>query len=168
MSKTPKILIISTFDLQGGAARAAYRLFSALRKNGADAKMVVRKKSDDNKDIIAVNKSIPSQTLAELRYLHDKLPLFFYRNREPVIFSTAVAGDNVIDIIEREKPDLVHLHWINRGFLKLSQLKSIKVPVLWSMHDMWPFTGGCHYNQECTNFLEGCGKCPILRSVKKK
>ena len=162
-----KVLIISTFDFNGGAARAAYRLHCGLRKFGVDSNMLVRQKSDDNPNIFSPNKNIPSQTIANLRYLLDKFPLRKYKNRENVIFSTATTGDKVIKMVQKIKPDIVHLHWFNRGFMHLKDFSSLGVPVVWSMHDMWPFTGGCHYDMFCKKYETECGSCPILKSAKQ-
>jgi len=40
-------------------------------------------------------------------------------------------------------------------------------PVIWTMHDMWPFTGGCNYSGNCERFMTGCGSCPQLNSKKQ-
>jgi glycosyltransferase involved in cell wall biosynthesis len=59
------------------------------------------------------------------------------------------------------------LFWINSGFMKIETLKKFKKPVVWTLHDMWPFTGGCHYDAECGRFKQACGKCPILSTGKE-
>jgi glycosyltransferase involved in cell wall biosynthesis len=40
-------------------------------------------------------------------------------------------------------------------------------PIVWTLHDMWPFTGGCHYDDECGKYAEDCGRCPVLQSDKE-
>jgi len=66
--------------------------------------------------------------------------------------------------IEKMQPDIVNLHWINGGFLGPRDVEKIKVPIVWTLHDMWPITGGCHYSYDCRNFEESCGNCPQLHS----
>mgnify|MGYP001396347527 CR=1 FL=1 len=61
-------------------------------------------------------------------------------------------------------PDIVHLHWIGSGFVPVSEIRKIKKPIIWTLHDMWAFTGGCHYSGDCTRFREQCGRCPQLGS----
>jgi glycosyltransferase involved in cell wall biosynthesis len=61
-------------------------------------------------------------------------------------------------------PDIVNLHWVCNGFVQIETLPKLKKPIFWTLQDMWAFTGGCHYNQECKRFVEGCGRCPQLSS----
>ena len=48
--------------------------------------------------------------------------------------------------------------------MRIEEIPSIEAPVVWSLHDMWPFTGGCHYSGECEKFLSTCNRCPLLKS----
>ena len=48
--------------------------------------------------------------------------------------------------------------------LKIEDIPKIRTPIVWSLHDMWAFTGGCHYTNECLNYLKGYGNCPVLSS----
>jgi glycosyltransferase involved in cell wall biosynthesis len=63
-------------------------------------------------------------------------------------------------------PDLLHLHWVGNGFIPIAALPRFGLPVVWTMHDMWPFTGGCHYADDCRRFTDACGHCPRLRSAR--
>ena len=60
--------------------------------------------------------------------------------------------------------DIVHLHWISFLADYPSFFGSIPnhVPIVWTLHDMNPFTGGCHYNNGCQNFKAACGNCPQI------
>ena len=40
-----------------------------------------------------------------------------------------------------------------------------ELPIVWTLHDMNPFTGGCHYSGDCGKFRESCGACPELQST---
>ena len=64
-------------------------------------------------------------------------------------------------------PDIVHLHWVTGGMLRIEDVARIRAPVVWSLHDMWAFTGGCHYDEECGKFKNSCGSCPVLASAKE-
>jgi glycosyltransferase involved in cell wall biosynthesis len=61
--------------------------------------------------------------------------------------------------------DVVHLHWVS-GFFDFSALPRVaaRAPVVWTLHDMNAFTGGCHYAGTCGGFRDGCGRCPQLGS----
>jgi len=58
--------------------------------------------------------------------------------------------------------EIIHLHWICDGFLGIRQLGRFARPIVWTLHDQWPFTGGCHYSGECDRFTRACGRCPLL------
>ena len=62
---------------------------------------------------------------------------------------------------------MINLHWINGGYLKIGTIAKFKKPIVWTLHDMWAFTGGCHYNVDCTNYTTSCGNCPQLHSHKE-
>jgi glycosyltransferase involved in cell wall biosynthesis len=70
-------------------------------------------------------------------------------------------------MIKEINPDIVHLHWINGGMIKIEDLAKIDKPIVWSLHDMWAFTGGCHYDEECGRYKEKCVKCKVLGSEKE-
>jgi glycosyltransferase involved in cell wall biosynthesis len=67
-----------------------------------------------------------------------------------------------------KQADIIHLHWINGAFVSVAQIKQLQKPVVWTMRDEWPYTGGCHYSGECVRFKEACGQCPILGSSKER
>jgi glycosyltransferase involved in cell wall biosynthesis len=98
----------------------------------------------------------------------DQLPLAFYRNRETALFSPACAPDRLSQRLLLDDADLLHLHWVNNGFMRIETLPKFNKPMVWTFHDMWPFTGGCHYSNGCNNFTTSCGACPQLHSVQKK
>ena len=50
--------------------------------------------------------------------------------------------------------------------INIKDIKQINIPIVWSLHDMWPFTGGCHYDEECEAYKKTCGKCKVLGSTK--
>jgi len=161
-----KVLIVNTSDIQGGAARAAYRLHQSLQKIEIDSKMLVQKKT--SVDPAVISPDTKSRRLeAVLRPQFDKLTVNRYRNKTRTLFSPAwVPFSNVAERINNIKPDVVHLHWIAGGMLRIEELEKIKAPIVWSLHDMWAFTGGCHYDEDCGKFVAHCGKCPVLGSIK--
>ncbi len=61
--------------------------------------------------------------------------------------------------------DIVHLHWIN-NFLRVEDISKINKPIIWSLHDMNPFTGGCHYDEECEGYMSNCKICKVLTADK--
>jgi glycosyltransferase involved in cell wall biosynthesis len=64
-------------------------------------------------------------------------------------------------------PDLVHVHWIGEGFVRPDNLGRLGAPLVWTLHDSWAFTGGCHLPGACRRFEDACGKCPALASDRR-
>jgi glycosyltransferase involved in cell wall biosynthesis len=155
-----KILIVSTSDIDGGAARAAYRLHTAFLTQNIDSQMLVQTKKSDDPAVVVVK-----NTLSRFRPFLDSLPKRFYPNRTQTLFSPSwLPFSNTVDQINEINPDIVHLHWINGGMMSIEDLLRIKAPIVWSLHDMWAFTGGCHYDEHCGRYSESCGNCPVLES----
>jgi glycosyltransferase involved in cell wall biosynthesis len=161
-----KILLLNTNDISGGAAIAAYRLLKGLQQNNVQAQMLVQfKKSDDHSVIGPQTKW--QKAFSKIRPIVDSIPARFNRKRKKIIFSPAVLPENILKKIKEINPDIVHLHWIASGFIKIESLAKINKPIIWTLHDMWAFTGGCHYDEECEKYKKNCGYCPILCSNRK-
>jgi glycosyltransferase involved in cell wall biosynthesis len=99
-----------------------------------------------------------------VRGLLDRAPLILAAQRTGAMFSPAWAPDGIARQVRRLAPDLVHLHWIAGGMLRIESLARLGRPLIWTMHDMWTFTGGCHYDDGCGRYVEACGRCPVLGS----
>ena len=156
-----KILTVAS-DIQGGAGKAAYRLHNSLVNNGINSKMIVALKKTNDISVIGPTSKIQKVKALVYPYI-DRFFLKKYNNKS--LFSTNwVPLSGIVNEINRINPDIVHLHWINNGLVSISDLKKINAPIVWSLHDMWAFTGGCHYSDKCVRFKDSCGKCPILDS----
>jgi glycosyltransferase involved in cell wall biosynthesis len=97
--------------------------------------------------------------------------LFFLRyekNKEiRFLFNPGVFGSDISKHPLIQKADIVHMHWVNFGFLSLSDITSLtrlNKPVFWTLHDMWAFTGGCHHSGTCEHFQQSCGNCKFLKN----
>jgi len=160
-----KILLLSTFDTAGGGARAAYRLHRGLKGIGISSQMLVQTKFT-NDGTIAAPQTPVEKSLAKLGHALDTIPLRFYRQRDKTEFSTQWFPDAIIPRVAQLNPDLINLHWINESFLQIETIAKFNQPIIWTLHDMWAFTGGCHYAQNCERYTDSCGACPQLRSSK--
>ena len=129
--------------------------------------MMVQVKRGDDYTVIAPL-SILEKGISLIRPMLDALPLSLYPKRIPGEFSTAAVPDSLGHKIKRINPNIVHLHWLGRGFVRIETLKKIQKPLVWTMHDMWPITGGCHIDQGCGRYEQQCGMCPQLGSSRKK
>jgi glycosyltransferase involved in cell wall biosynthesis len=159
-----RITILSTFDNFGGASIAASRLNKALNTNGLSSNMLVQDKKGNLPNIETIAPNWFQKKLAFLRFAFDRLQFTFYEKNKEVrfIFSQAKIGVDVSNHPLIQQSDIIHLHWINFGFLSLDSLEKLfntHKPIVWTLHDMWAFTGGCHYSRECTNYERECGNC---------
>lgn len=160
-----RILHLSTSDLQGGAAKGAFSLHSSLRRSGVDSLMLVGLKLSRDRFVF----SLPEWS-ARLRFhlfsLLDKLPTVWYRKRKATIFSPGIFSALTRQTIEAFHPDIIHLHWISGGFFHPEMLGFSPIPIVWTMRDMWAFTGGCHLGDDntCHRYQNSCGLCPHLGS----
>jgi glycosyltransferase involved in cell wall biosynthesis len=162
-----KILIVNASDIEGGAARAAYRLHKALLSRGVDSQMLVQSKISDDYTVIGPETKI-KKAIARIRPILDQLPVTRYKNRTKTLFFSPawLPFSGIVNRINEINPDIVHLHWIAGGMLRIEDIAKIKAPIAWSLHDMWAFTGGCHYDEECGAYKKKCGQCKVLRSRK--
>jgi glycosyltransferase involved in cell wall biosynthesis len=160
-----KVLLISAFDTGGGAARAAYRLHCGLQSLGVSSQMLVQTKLSDDRTILAPQTNV-EKGIAKLAHTLDAIPLKFYRQRDKTEFSTHWSLDVILPRVVQLNPDLINLHGINEGFLQIETIAKFNQPIIWTLHDMWAFTGGCHYAQECDRYTDSCGACPQLHSSK--
>ncbi len=157
-----KIVHLVTYDFSGGAARATFRIHQALRALGCDSWMFVQSKQTDEFSVVGPNTK-KEKLLSRLRPIADLLFVSVYKNKTKTLFSANLIP-NSITHLENFKADLIHLHWINEGFISIGSLSRIKTPLVWSVQDMWPLTGGCHYDENCGKYRQSCGKCPVLGS----
>jgi glycosyltransferase involved in cell wall biosynthesis len=161
-----KVLIISSSDKKGGASIAATRLHNSLLKKKINSIMFVQNKYSDYKHIFSNSNKILS-VFNILRPYIDSIIIKLFYPKPNSLFSPSILGfSSILNIINNTKPDLIHIHWVCGGMMKISDLKKIKIPIIISLHDMWFFTGGCHYNDQCFNYLYKCHKCPVLKSKK--
>lgn len=158
-----KIVIVNFSDLKGGAARAAFRLHTSLINEGIDSKMIVSLKESDSFNVLASSSNF-HKIIVKFKAVFNTFPLKHYK--KPSLFSPSFSPSlGLVKTINNLNPDIVHLHWIHAGMLRIEDLSKIKAPIVWSLHDMWAFTGGCHYANECLGYLKNCGNCPVLNST---
>ncbi|MDY0004761.1 MAG: glycosyltransferase, partial [Polyangia bacterium] len=171
-----RILHLSQYRSQGGAAKMAFALHEALRALGVDSRFLCQEPAANpgSPDVVSEVSGDPylegpGRTLSPGRLDHalqrlDRVPLVAYprRTREP--FSPAIIPGGLLATIRRLAPDVVHLHWIGGGFLSMGEIARLPGPLVWTLHDLWPFTGGCHYPGACQGFEGQCGSCPVLGS----
>jgi glycosyltransferase involved in cell wall biosynthesis len=164
-----KVTLINTSDAGGGAAAACFRLLKALQGQKVDAKLLVQYKKTGDQSVTGIAKGFFSRLRAKFNFLFERLPFIFFHERDKSVrfaFSEANAGTNIKNEQLIKDADILHLHWTNSGFLSVDDLKELvdtSKPIVWTLHDMWAFTGGCHYSGSCNHFMNECGDCYFLR-----
>lgn len=162
-----KVAFISTFR-RGGAGRSAWRTAQAVAQAGIDTSFVVRIKEQEHPMVVGACKGW-RQPYAKALEWYERLRFIRQASSKDVrfFFSLADVGQDISQIPEIREADVLHLHWVHKGFLSLKsfrQLQALGKPIVWSLHDMWAFTGGCHYAGECRNFQQKCGDCWYLKN----
>ena len=159
-----RVLIVNTSESAGGAAIAAHRLMEALNHNGIKAKMLVRDKRTEQITVAA----LPPSPLLRAKFLWERFVIWAsnrFSRKNLFQIDLANTGTDITALPEFKEADLIHFHWVNQGFLSLKDIRRIidsGKPVVWTLHDQWPFTGICHYSGECTKYQTQCHHCPLL------
>jgi glycosyltransferase involved in cell wall biosynthesis len=163
-----KTLHLSTTDNLGGASRATYRLHQGLQARGIASEMLVQEKVSQDKSVYAPSRR-SQKILTSTRPIWDALPMRAYPNsNQSGVFSIQWLPERVASQVQKMQPDIINLHWIAGGFVQIETLAKFRQPLVWTLHDMWAFTGGCHYSDACERFTQTCGACPQLGSSRAR
>lgn len=160
LSSAMRVLHVIGGSLSGGAARGAFWLHAALRHLGVDSRVLVQKGGGDEA-VTALDDGLAGRLtqalISRLNAPHKRADTGF-------IFSDAWFGNRISGQPEYRRADIVHLHWINGGMLSPEGIGRLRKPLVWTLRDMWPMTGGCHYAIDCVAYRSRCGHCPALAS----
>ncbi|GBE29169.1 D-inositol 3-phosphate glycosyltransferase [bacterium BMS3Bbin04] len=177
-SSRKKIVILSMSD-SGGAGTAAWRLHRGLLNAGTESTMIVgtKKRQDPTVRVLPLGAGNggdlklldedPSNAVWKHAAERWKRNMREYPNRPPGLETFTDGRSEVrLDLIrEIREADIINLHWV-AGLLDLPTVGSILVgkPIVWTLHDLNAFTGGCHYSAGCLKYRDSCGACPALGS----
>jgi glycosyltransferase involved in cell wall biosynthesis len=148
-----------------GAGRAAARLHDGLCRTGIDSSMLVLQKGSTDDSVVPLTN-----------------PTKFVKRLQAKVFgaylSKAVGSSKTLSInvgpsltlrqIRQFNADIFNLHWVGWEYLKIEDLQALQKPLVWTLQDMWPFTGGCHYNETCDRYTQTCGHCPQLKANREQ
>ncbi len=151
-----KVVHVNYYDNKGGAAIAVKRIHEAQTLLGIKSKTLVAVKETNSKDVIG-----PSTTLEEIKW---KFYLSLNRKFEKIAKkkkydsnSYNFLPNNFISKINSLDCDIVNLHWIGNNLIQIKGLSKIKKPIVWTLHDMWPYSGSEHYSLE-DRYIQGYNK----------
>jgi glycosyltransferase involved in cell wall biosynthesis len=164
-----KVVFVNTSDNSGGAAIACLRLQKAIAAfTPAEGRVLVQEKNTQNPYVETISNSGWQKKMTWLRFVAERLAFLPYERAKEVrfLFNRAIFGTDISTHPLVQEADVIHLHWVNFGFLSTSGLKKLLAlgkPVVWTFHDMWPFTGGCHHSGACDHYETVCGDCKFLK-----
>ncbi len=162
-----KIAILNKSDSTGGAAVVTLRLAEALRAKGHDVTMIVTEKLTSHPWV----KQAGTPVQRAFPFVKERLSVWMHNrfDRESLFkIDPASSGLDLASMPEVREADAILVNWVNQGMLSLRgmrRLLGLGKPVVWTMHDMWCFTGICHHSGTCTRYLRQCGHCPLLKDA---
>jgi glycosyltransferase involved in cell wall biosynthesis len=154
-----RVLHLSTLD-RGGAGIAAWRLHKALRQEGVDSRMLVLEKSLADESIVASGQHAKESWQQVWRRWMQFLAACPGRPEGLEIFSDFQGNVDYDLISEVREADVLNFHWVAGMMGGIEPPRAFRgKPIVWTLHDMNPFTGGCHYAGRCEKYREGCTSC---------
>ncbi len=160
-----RVTLMATYDTRGGAARAAYRLHSGLRALGHESAMLVKEKFSDDDAVHPLRleaRTDPQSWMLHLAQQHYVAPR--RTSISNTYFSLNEPGYDLSSHPLVRQGEVLHLHWV-AGFQSaraIVRLQRLPQPLVWTLHDQRPFTGGCHFSAGCEKYRQDCGQCPQL------
>lgn len=144
---------------EGGAGRAAVRISDALCKQGIDSSVLTIR------DIEMFNQGLKERIKRKISFNAADRKTKRYAPKS--YFNFDLKGLDFTLVPQIQQADIIHLHWVADGMASnhtIERLSVLHKPIVWTLHDMHPFTGGCHYDEQCGRYMEHCGMCPLLSS----
>ena len=153
-SRQLKILHVNAYEIEGGAARAAYRIHRGLvdygKANGLESQMRVSYKQTDDTSVIGG--TVPQSRIWASS--HPRISRYSRRGfstTNPTWHSYAWPDSGLGKELQqrylREEADLVHLHWMGDSTLSIEEIGRLSMPLVWTLHDQWAFCGAEHYTR---------------------
>lgn len=158
-----KVMEIINIFGKGAIGRIAASCYSVLEKNGHDC-------------VIAYGRGKPFEGLKTYK-IGNKLGIYGHvaitRLFDACGYGSLFATRKLLDFIEEYEPDVLHLHILHGYYINVfelfSYIKKNNIPVVWTLHDCWSFTGHCPYYtlDGCEKWKTGCYKCTKVHDHPK-
>ncbi|GAB2174745.1 glycosyltransferase family 4 protein [Dongia sp. agr-C8] len=159
-----KVIHVNSTAHDGGAARAAHRIHLGQRKIGIDSRMAVIHKKLDDPSVIAPL-GMAGRIRAVLGGRAEAKILSRQRSANTVFHSLGLFGSGLARWLNASDADLVNLHWVAAATLSIGEIAAIRKPIVWTMHDMWPFSGAEHYEDIAGRPRANDGYTPASRAA---
>ncbi len=161
-----RILQINTHAGQGGAGRVMCRLHHALNRRGHRSRIVARSRAQKEANVYClddVTRIRPPVLMRIVRGLGWRIDKWF---DVPTLHLTTrrLLASRLF-----QTSDVIHLHNLHGRYFNYHLLPALTAakPTVWTLHDMWAFTGHCAYSYECDRWRKGCHHCPLLKPNKR-
>lgn len=147
-----------------GPQAAPYRQHKALLANGINSKAVGHNAFVEGIEPWPFPFRPAYWVTRKLFSLLNRAPLLVYPERSRQLqWSSSWAGFNLAAVEKKFRPNIINLHWLAAGTINLGSMQQVTVPIVWTLHDVWPLTAGCHCNFSCDNWQKTeCVACPQL------
>lgn len=142
-----QVFNLNCYDVAGGAARAAYRIHHALRSNAINSTLLVNSSTSDDWTVSA-RKKYSEKLINDLKYAFSASIPKLLKTSNINLHSASVIPSKWPKFINESQADLVNLHWFNHEMLSIKDVKKLKKPLVWTLHDMWGFCGAEHYTED--------------------
>ena len=170
-----KILHIVGGSPYNGAYLGAKILHEALLEKGVNSTILndsnFKSKSfissDHPENTYFINNNLYKIMLNKIFVITEKILKTIFLPSPRSTFTIGLLGFDITKTIEYKNADIIHIHWLNQGFINLKSLSKINKPLLWTLRDMWAFSGGSHYNVDFEKF-EKSFISKKLKNFKKK
>ena len=152
-----RIVVVSDLETTGGAAIAASRLADGLHQSGHQVTRIVSKPDLQTHSWTTVTSGFFLVGRAAFRMQISDV-------WGPI--SRRICGAILSRMLARLRPDVINVHNLHGAFALgmspgLLRVCASRAPTVWTLHDMWSFTGRCAYSHDCRKFLAGCDEtCP--------
>ena len=166
-----KVLHIVGGSPLSGAYKGTYILHEALKDLKIDSKILndnpQKKFIKKDEDVFYINANIFTKFVNKVFVIIEKILKSVYLKSPRSTFTIGFFGFDITNTKQYKEADIIHIHWLNQGFIKLQSLSKVEKPIVWTMRDMWPFTGGAHYTMDFEKY-EKSYLSKIIRNIKKK
>ncbi len=146
-----KVLHINQTDIIGGAGIAAFRLHLGLRARGVDSQLLVATSASGSDQVSIISRK------PYLEHVLGKVT-----SRLGLNYLNIITSGRIIDHPFHREADVLNLHNLHGGYFNYRALPKVTSgkSVVFTLHDMWSFTGHCAYSFDCDRWKTGCGQCP--------
>lgn len=179
-----KVLFVNTNLSFGGAARATLRIIRSVSNRGVKCQILTKypesTKEGDGAEALSIADFKPKSKLYSwldfcANKVKNKWQHFQWRNYRKIngeYYLSDLRSIRSFGALQKLDYDILHLQWINGRFININELKKVRKPIVWTLHDSWAFCGVCHYFSDCDKYKTHCGACPLLwkdpRNMRQK